>query len=259
MLNIQNLRFGYDREPVLRGISFSLLPGRVTALLAPNGGGKTTLFRCLLGILRTYEGQIHLEGREIRTLPPSGLARRIAYVPQSHYPAFNYSVLDMVLMGTTPGLRLTGQPGEKEYEAARAAMEQLHISCLADRNYMKLSGGEQRMVLIARALAGRTSAIFLDEPTADLDLGNTHRVLSRMRALREQKLAILFSTHDPALAYRYSDSVLALDQGSLLKDGPPKEVITEEVLHRLYGISTALTPLLSGDLHISVLTNEEER
>lgn len=249
---VKELGFSYGERSVLQDVSFRLGEAEAVAVLSPNGGGKTTLFRCILGIHPHYSGTILMDGQDIRSFSSRMLARHVAYVPQTHYPAFNYSVLDMVLMGTAPLLESTQLPGRNEYEAARQALSRLDIRHLEQRGFMRLSGGEQRMVLIARALARQTPMMILDEPTADLDIGHQHLVMSQVRALRDQGLTILFSTHDPSLAYRYSDRVLALSGGRILMDGTPQEVICPPVLKELYRISASVVPLDDGQIHICV-------
>ena len=206
----------------------------------------------MLGIHRQYSGTITFDEKNIRDLPIRTLARHAAYVPQTHYPAFNYSVLDMVLMGTTPLLQPIGQPGESEYDIAEQALVQLGIHHLARRGFIRLSGGEQRLVLIARALAQQAPMIILDEPTADLDIGNQHLVMSQLRRLRDQGLTILFSTHDPAQAYRWSDRVLALFEGRLHAEGPPSQVICAPVLNQLYHIDSSVVSVDGEDIHILI-------
>lgn len=249
---VKDLNFSYSEKPILREVSFRLDEGEAVSVLSPNGGGKTTLFRCILGIHRHYGGTISMDGKDTRGFSNPLLARHVAYVPQAHYPAFNYSVLDMVLMGTAPLLGSAQLPGRDEYEKARQALDRLAIRHLEQRGFIRLSGGEQRLVLIARALTRQAPMMILDEPTAELDIGNQHLVLSQVRSLRNQGLTILFSTHDPAQAYHYSDRVLALSGGRLLMEGKPQEVICPPVLHELYRINASVVPLEDGHIHISV-------
>ncbi|HPF19435.1 MAG: ABC transporter ATP-binding protein [Eubacteriales bacterium] len=249
---VRNLSFSYGEQPILQDVSFCLNGREVVSVLSPNGGGKTTLFRCMLGIHRQYTGIITYDERDSRNLSIRNLARYAAYVPQSHYPAFNYNVLDMVLMGTTPLLRSTIQPGEEEYEIAEQALARLGISTLARRGFIRLSGGEQRLVLIARALAQQAPMIILDEPTADLDIGNQHLVMTQLRRLRDEGMTILFSTHDPSQAYRWSDRVLALSEQSIYAEGPPARVICSPVLNHLYHIDATVVPLDDRDIHIQI-------
>lgn len=235
-LRVSDLCFSYGKTPVLRDVSFSLDAGQLVALLGANGAGKTTLFRCILGLNEGYAGSIAVDGSEVRSLTPRQVSHRIAYIPQVHYPAFQYSVLEMVLMGTTHRLSLAGAPGKEETADALAALRTLGIEHLSQRDYGRLSGGEQQMVLIARALVQQTKLLLMDEPTASLDYGNQLRVLSAVRALARDGYTVLLSTHNPQHALSYADRVLALANGSLAADGPAGAVLSPALIHTLYGV-----------------------
>lgn len=240
-LTVSNLSFSYGVTPILKNISFSLGEGQLYALLGANGAGKTTLFRCILGLNEKYEGSITVDGSEVRSLTPRQLSHRIAYIPQIHYPAFQYSVLEMVLMGTTHRLSPVGAPGKEETADALAALQTLGIGHLAGRDYGKLSGGEQQMVLIARALVQQTKLLLMDEPTASLDYGNQLRVLHAVRRLARDGYTILLSTHNPQHALSYADRVLALAGGTLAANGPAQEVLSPALLKTLYGVDVTLS------------------
>lgn len=241
-LEVSNLSFSYGKAPLLQQLSFSLGEGELIALLGPNGAGKTTLFRCILGLNEGYTGSITVEGSEVRSLTPRQLSHRIAYIPQIHYPAFQYSVLEMVLMGTTHRLSVVSAPGKRENLDAMQALDTLGIAHLAQRDYGRLSGGEQQMVLIARALVQQTKLLLMDEPTASLDYGNQLRVLSAVRRLARDGYTILLSTHNPQHALSYADRVLALAGGTLAADGPARKVISPALLKTLYGVDVEFSP-----------------
>lgn len=250
---IRDLSFSFPDKHVLKNINFRIDGGEILSVLSPNGGGKTTLFRCILGILKDYRGLILFDGTDIRTLGAQKLSRYAAYVPQSHYPLFNYTVEEMVLMGTTPLLKSTASPQESENKLAHEALCRLGIGHLSAKSFMQLSGGEQRLVLIARALSRHPPLLVLDEPTADLDIGNQAMVMSHIKALSDSGLTVLMSTHDPAQAYRYSSRVLALSEGGILAIGKPENVISEAVLKKLYNIESKITVLENGRIHIHVM------
>lgn len=234
---VEHLSFSYGPErQVLRDISFSVAPGQLLALLGPNGVGKSTLFRCMLGLSRDYQGQCLLDGVEVRQFSPRDLARQVAYIPQSHYPTFNFTVFDMVLMGTTAKMGRFTSPGEEQRQDAAAALERMELSHLAGRGFGQISGGERQLALVARALAQKSRVLVMDEPTANLDYGNRLRVLGRVRDLTRDGYTIIQSTHAPEDAFRYSDTVLALHQGRVAACGPPCEVITPQLVRRLYGV-----------------------
>jgi iron complex transport system ATP-binding protein len=239
----ENLAFGYPGHPVGSGVSLSLRAGEVVALLGPNGGGKTTLFRTLLGLLPSQGGRVLLEGVDLATLPRAEVARRIAYVPQAHTGYFPFVVLDVVTMGRTAHLGPFGGPGAHDREAARAALERVGIARLAEAIYTRISGGERQLVLIARALAQGAPLIVMDEPTASLDFGNQVRVLEEIHRLRAAGTGIVLSTHRPDDALHLADRVLLLHRGRLLADAAPAQAITRENLREVYGVDVELRML----------------
>ena len=248
MLTVQNLRFSYGRAPVLKDVAFSLKEGELVFLLGANGAGKSTLFSCILGHLPGWQGSIRVQDADTRTLTPKELARRISYIPQSHHPTFSYPALDMVLMGTSHSLPLFASPGPRERKTAMDAMAQVGISGLAQRDFLSLSGGEQQMVLIARALAQQGRILLMDEPTSSLDYGNQTRVLSMTRNLARQGYAILLSCHNPQQALLYADRVIALHDGKIVADGRPEEVITPELVQLLYQVPVQFVHTNHGSL-----------
>ena len=241
-LTVSDLGFAYEKRPVLQNVSFSLGEGQLVALLGCNGAGKTTLLRCILGLNEGYTGSITVDGDEVRTLRPRELSHRIAYIPQVHYPAFRYSVLEMVLMGTTHALSTVGAPGAREEAAALSALRTLNAEHLAQRDYGRLSGGEQQTVLIARALVQGTKLLLMDEPTASLDYGNRQRVLAAVRRLTREGYTVLLSTHDPQHALTYADRILALSGGTLIANGAPHDTLTPALIRTLYGVDAVFSP-----------------
>ena len=198
-LTVENLSFSYGQRPVLHQLSFTAQAGELLAILGPNGVGKTTLFKCVMGLERRY------------------------------------SAFDMVLMGASHRLSPLAVPGERERAAAREAMARVSIAHLADRPFDQLSGGEQQLVFIARALAQQAKILLMDEPTASLDYGNRLHVLSVARDLAKDGYTVLLSTHDPQHALWFADRALALQEGRMLALGAPREVLTPVLLEALYG------------------------
>lgn len=250
------LTFAYGAHEVLRGVTFAAEGGRLLSVLGPNGVGKSTLFGCLLGLLPGYGGRILFDGADARRMGPRQIARRAAYIPQTHYPAFNYAVFDMVLMGTTHTLGAFASPGAAQRAAAQAALERMGVAHLAGRSFARLSGGEQQLVLIARALAQRSPVLLMDEPTASLDYGNQHRVLRCVQRLaHEDGYTVILSTHNPQHALSYADAVLALHGGAVLAAGAPREVMDEALLTALYGVPVRLVETPQG---VAVLPGKED-
>jgi iron complex transport system ATP-binding protein len=236
ILTVRDLCFAYGDHPVLNAISFDLEEGTLLGLLGPNGAGKSTLFRCILGLERNYTGSIRLDGKEVKKQSPAILARAAAYAPQSHSPSFNYSALDMVLMGTASQGKEWSVPGTRERRAAEAALDRLGIADLRFRGFGLLSGGEQQLVLIARALVQEAKLLVMDEPTANLDYGNQLRVLSHIKDLSLQGYSIILSTHNPDHAFMFTDRVLALHKTKIAASGPPEEVLSAGLITLLYGV-----------------------
>ena len=243
MIEVKNLTFSYGSREVLHGISFSASSGELLSILGANGVGKSTLFKCMLGLLPGYTGQILVDGRDTRTLSVKELARLIAYIPQMSSTAFNYSVEDIVLMGTTANLGTFRTPGAEEMRRVDAALERVGISKLRDRSFQHISGGERQLAVIARALAQRANILMLDEPTSALDFGNQMRVLETAKELAREGYTVIQTTHDPERAYMFSDSVIALKDGEILSKGVPSEVLTQENIALMYGTAVEMTSL----------------
>ena len=251
-VEVRNLTFSYGARRVLSEIGFSVPDGSLTAVLGPNGVGKSTLFRCILGLLHGYTGEILLSGENARGMDAHALAKRIAYIPQSSYPAFNYTVLDMVLMGASAqGATMRG-PNAAEMARARASLEKMGMADFEGRDYMRLSGGERQLILIARALAQQTQILIMDEPTANLDFGNQMRVLNRVRTLADEGYAVIFSTHHPEQAYQFADQIVAMLDGRVFACGAPQDVLNEETIQALYAMETEIISLLDDRVRVCV-------
>ena len=251
-IEVKNLSFSYGDRPVLHDISFSVGKGEFLSILGPNGVGKSTLFRCVLGLLSGYTGQVLVDGVDARSFSVREAARHIAYIPQSSHPVFNYSVFDIVLMGRTSGLSTFRSPGRKDTEQCLWALEKIGISHLRDRCFHRLSGGEQQLVLIARALVQNAPILMLDEPTANLDFGNQLLVLEQARNLAREGYTVIQTTHHPEQSYMFSDRILAIQKGRVLTEGKPSEVLTEETIRSLYGVNVDVVSLNNDNVRICV-------
>ena len=239
-LEVSGVTFSYRNGRVLEDLSFQTGGGRVIAVLGANGAGKSTLFKLLLGILPLKKGRISVNGQPLDSLSARKRAREMAYIPQSQAGIFQFSVMEVVLMGTTASFGIFGQPGSKEKEAAWQALQLLGIEAFAHRPFDQLSGGEQQLVLIARAVAQDAPILIMDEPCASLDYGNQIRVLEEIRTLSEEGYLLLFSTHNPQHAFLYAHDVLLIDGHSARAYGPPREVLSESLLSHVYGLPIRL-------------------
>ena len=242
-VKIDNLNFSYGTHQVLSDISLEVAKGTLVNVLGPNGTGKSTLFRCILGLSKSYTGTILVNGKNVRELSTRERAREMAFIPQSHKPVFDYAVLDVVLMSAGAGAGAFFSPKPSHVRRAREALERVGIGYLAERPYTRISGGEQQLVLVARALAQNAETIIMDEPTSALDYGNTVRVLSCVRQLSEEGLTIIQSTHQPDQAFLYADTTLVLHEGHVLAYGTPEDIITSELIGKIYGVDVEVNSL----------------
>ena len=240
LLSTHALAYGHPGRTLGRAIDLDVQTGEVLCVLGPNGGGKTTLFRTLLGLLPTHAGTIALSGKPLDAYKPAERAKLMAYVPQAGNSAFAFTVHEVVLMGRTAHLGLFASPGAKDIAAANAAINELNIAHLADKSFTQISGGERQLALIARALAQASPLLILDEPTASLDFGNQTLILNEIRRLKASGRSVLFCTHDPDHALQCADRALLLHRGNVLALGIPREVVTAANLKTLYGVDVEL-------------------
>jgi len=239
MLLARNVSFAYDggRTRVLDNVSVTVDRGSIVGLLGPNGSGKTTLIRVLAGMIRPQSGTVALNGAAVAEQSRKTLARQIAVVPQETHATFDFSVLDMVLMGRFPHLGAFELEGARDFEIARASLAATGTADLERRNFSTLSGGEKQRVVIAGALAQEADVLLLDEPTASLDLSyqfETAALLTRLN--RERGTTMVVSTHDLNLAATFCDRLVLLRRGRVLAQGATREVLTADTVRALYGM-----------------------
>jgi len=246
MLEVKEVYFKHKglTVDVLKGISFVAEKGLLTTILGPNGSGKSTLFKCISGVWRYYKGEVKVDGVSIDKLHFNKRARFFSVVPQEHEPPFPYSVLDVVLMGRASYVGIFSSPGKRDYEKAEEALNIVGIEHLKDIPYTKISGGERQLVLIARAIAQDAPVMLLDEPTSHLDFKNQINILKKIKEIAKRKgITVVMTLHDPNLASLFSDKVVVINSGKIITEGKAENVITEDLIKRVYGIDVKKTEI----------------
>lgn len=234
-LEIKNASLGYHRKMILQNVNMELHTGETICVLGRNGSGKTTLFRTLLGLLPLQSGEILLDGRNLSSWDRTQFARKVAYVPQARSLPFPFTVMDVVLFGRTSHLKSFASPGKEDKAIAEWCLDKLNIIHLRKRIFTQLSGGEQQMVIVARALAQQPSFLVMDEPTSSLDFGNQIKIIRQVNELKDESLGILMATHSPDHAFMCDAKVAVVQEQTVMVQGDCKEVITEELLKEIYG------------------------
>jgi iron complex transport system ATP-binding protein len=262
LLQVADLSFGYAGSTAergdghafaLRGVTIDVPRGSLTGLLGPNGCGKTTLLKLLAGVIGPHAGRITLDGTPLGSIPRRRLAQRIAVVPQETHPAFDYTAMEMVLMGRHPHLGVFAVEGPADLGIAREALAATGTHHLADRGYMTLSGGEKQRVVIAAALAQSGDLLLLDEPTASLDLGYQLDIAALLARLnRERGVTLVLATHDLNLAASLCSELVLLRSGRVLAQGTTADVLTAENVRRLYQVEADVS-FHPGAGHLTVV------
>ena len=240
-LSVGAISFDYRKKQVLDCISFSIARGAICGLLGPNASGKTTLLKCINGVLQPREGEVKANGQIISNLSRQEIARLMAVVPQQTSLAFAFTALQMVIMGRAARLDTLRLPSRQDRVEAERALETLGIGSLAGRFFNELSGGERQLVLLGRALYQDTPILLLDEPTSHLDFRNQYLIMDVVRDMtRRNGLATLVSLHDPNLAARYCTQLVVLKDGKLYREGPTEEVFERRTLEEVYGMEVVI-------------------
>lgn len=236
-VKVQNISFWYDRELVLRDISFEVEQGEFASLIGPNGAGKTTLLKILNRLLIPQRGEVFVFDRNLNSYSRREIAKIIGFVPQDNVFIFSYTVLEVVLMGRTPYLKGIGFESKEDIEIALEVMNLTKIEHLADKPITSLSFGERQRVMIARALAQQPKIILLDEPNAHLDISHQIEIFALLKTLAEEKnVTIISVSHDLNLIASYSDKVMLLSNGQICSIGKPDVVLTMKNIKDVYGV-----------------------
>ena len=248
-MNIQtdNIQVSFGAKTILQDISLHIRDKEFVGIIGPNGSGKSTFLKCLYRVLQPNNGKIFFDGTEMSSLSHRDTALKMAVVAQHSTVNFDFSVLEMVLMGRSPYKGLLDRDQIDDYEIARHALAQVGLSDFESRNFNTLSGGEQQRVILARALAQRTECLVLDEPTNHLDIKYQ---LELMTIVKRLDATVVSAIHDLNLAAIYCDRLIALKDGSVVCTGTPHEVLTEDTIRHIYGVSATVQTLPNGRLNI---------
>ena len=248
ILEIKNLTFSYDSYIVLKDLNFKLESPDVLSILGPNGIGKTTLIKCLLGIKKKTSGEILIDGKEIDEFNKKDFYSFVAYLKQGGKETSIYTVLDTVLLGLASQINPLLKPKDSDIEKVNNILKELGIYHLRDKYVSKLSGGEAQMVFMARALIREPEILILDEPESNLDYRNQLLMLDTIDKLKSHGKLIIFNTHYPEHALRYSNKVLLLNNNYHYKFGNTTDIITKENIEETYRIKAAVGELKDGDI-----------
>lgn len=235
MIKLDNITVGYDKRPVLRGVTAQIHEGVLTALMGPNGCGKTTLLRTMGGLLHPAEGCVFLDNTPIGQIGARALARQIAYVRQYAQTDFDFSAFETVLMGRNPYQHRLQNESQADWDIVERCMRQTGTWHLRFAKPDQMSGGELQRVMIARALAQDTPLLLMDEPVSNLDIAHQLEIMHLLRTLGKTVVIVL---HDLNLALRFCDDLLLLHEGVLLFHGNVSDGLTPERIQTVYGVST---------------------
>ena len=241
MIEIEQLSCGFGAKEVLRGVSATLADGVFHALLGPNGCGKTTMLRCLAGLLRPSQGRVLLDGRDVLAYHPSERARRVSLVRQQAQTDFEFSAFEIVLMGRNPYQRRLQNESQRDWDIVEESMRRTNTWDLRLSKPHEMSGGELQRVMIARALAQQTPVMLLDEPTSNLDIAHQHDIMHLLRQVAQQQhKTVVMAVHDLNLALKYCPEVIMLHEGRVLYQGAAREGLSPENLRAAFHINARM-------------------
>ena len=252
MFSVENLKFSYGKKEILKGITFEIESSDIISILGPNGCGKTTLLKLLLGFLKPTEGEIYFNKKPINTLKAKDFFQRVAYIPQIHDGTFGYLVKDVVLMGRMPYKTLFSNYNKQDKKIVLEALEMLGIENLKDEIYTTLSGGQKQLILIARAIAQQADIFIMDEPVNGLDFGNQYKLLSRIKELSKENITFIQTSHYPDHVFFASNEAIFLDKGKIVEKGTPNTIIREENIKKVYQLESKIEMINDRNVCIAV-------
>ena len=251
-LSIDGVDCSYGSIDVVKDVSFNVKKGEFLGILGPNGSGKTTLLKSISRVLRPKKGMILISDKDIYQMKSLDVAKQLAVVPQETPVSFDFSALEVVLMGRNPHMPRFKMESKEDFEIAKASMELTRTWEFADRPVTELSGGERQRVIIARALTQEPQILLLDEPTTHLDISNQLEIMDLIKCLCvTRKLLIVAVFHDFNLAARYCDSIILLKDGKIVAVGNAEETLTSENVKKVFSVDTIVKKHpITGQLHV---------
>lgn len=234
MVRIANVEFAYEKESVLKDITFEIKKGEFCGIIGPNGSGKTTLIKVIARVLSPQKGNIFLEEKDIKKISPIEYARKVAYLPSRIEISFSYTVEEFVMMGRFPYTGRYGEITKKDREIVESVMEQFEINQYRKRKMWELSDGERQRVLISQVIAQQTPLILLDEPTSHLDIGHSYKIMDKLKEINRKGITVIVVLHELNIASEYCSHLLLLNEGYLFAYGTPEEVITYQNIENVY-------------------------
>jgi iron complex transport system ATP-binding protein len=241
LMELENISFAYEMSPVLQGLSLSIQEKDFIGLIGPNGSGKSTLLKIMGGLLKSDCGSIQFEESPIARINKKLFAQSVSWIPQEHPMVFPFKVSEIVLMGRHPYLSPLSFESEEDFEISQRAMETTMTTQFADRYFNEISGGEKQRVMIASALAQNPRMMLLDEPTAALDLKYQVQILSILKNLNTaHNMTLVMAMHDLNLASIFCNRLILLNEGQIVRDGTPEQVLKKDILEQVYDIEVEL-------------------
>jgi iron complex transport system ATP-binding protein len=249
MLQVETLSWGTSNTPILQNIDLEVASGEFVGIIGPNGSGKSSLLRCIYRVLKPDTGRITFNGTNIWHRSPRELAKQVAVVLQETATEFDFTVAEVVAMGRFPYQELFGRESQDDQKIIHNALAQVGLDTILDRNFSSLSGGEKQRVLVARAIAQQPQLLILDEPTNHLDIRYQLELMELVKALGITTIAAL---HDLNLAATYCDRLYVLNQGKVIAQGHPTEVLSPDLIHSVYQVGAEVqTHPKSGKLNLA--------
>lgn len=237
IITINKLDWAFGQHKILDDINLTIDEGGIYGIIGPNGSGKTTLLKNIARCLMPEKNSIHLGDKDLTQFSNKSLAKEISYVPQNTDMEFEFSVMDMVLMGRSPYIKRLQSESSNDIEIAKNAMEMTNTWDLRDKNINMISGGERQRTVIARALAQKANIMLLDEPVSQLDLHHQLEIMDILKRLAiENKVTVVMSIHDLNIAAQFCDRLILMDKGKIFKEGMPNEIIKEDIVYSVYGV-----------------------